>query len=126
MKKISGLFLVIPISFVFVFVLNIMLYTTVPFYREALNGALGKDDIPVVEASNDPVTYADDITMIEDDVTATAAEGITTDFIIKTSAKDSPEKEPEKIIIDKVYYEDCGTGEGYWVITYSDGSKIVE
>ena len=27
---------------------------------------------------------------------------------------------------DKEYHEDCGTGKGYWVITYSDGSTSVE
>ena len=36
----------------------------------------------------------------------------------------STEKKP--VIIDKEYHEDCGTGEGYWVITYSDGSTVVE
>lgn len=126
MNRLSGLFIAIPISFVFIFILNIMLYTTVPFYREALNGAVGKDDIPVVEASSDPVIYENEITVIEDDSTATAAEGVTTDYNTKTADEGSTEKENEKVIIEKVYYEDCGSGEGYWVITYNDGSKIVE
>ncbi|WP_022774999.1 hypothetical protein [Butyrivibrio sp. AE2015] len=126
MRRFSGIFMAIPITFVFLFMLNIMLYTTVPFYREALNGALGKEDIPVVEASNEPVIYADEITEIEDATTATAAEGKTAISFTGSSDNEESEKEPEKVIIDKVYYEDCGTGEGYWVITYNDGSKIVE
>ncbi|MBO6239792.1 MAG: hypothetical protein J6O61_02980 [Butyrivibrio sp.] len=126
MNRLSGLFIAIPISFVFIFILNIMLYTTVPFYREALNGAVGKDDIPVVEASSEPVIYENEITVIEDDSTATAAEGVTTDYNTKTADEGSTGKENEKVIIEKVYYEDCGSGEGYWVITYNDGSKIVE
>ena len=32
----------------------------------------------------------------------------------------------ERTIVDKTYHEDCGTGKGYWVITYSDGSTAVE
>ncbi|SFQ28646.1 hypothetical protein SAMN04487928_12946 [Butyrivibrio proteoclasticus] len=124
MRRFSGIFLAIPITFVFIFMLNIMLYTTVPFYREALNGALGKEDIPVVEASNEPVIYADEITEIEDATTATA-EGVTA-VAVTDSTKEDAEKGPEKVIIDKVYYEDCGTGKGYWVITYNDGSRIVE
>lgn len=126
MRRLSGIFLAIPIAFVFIFMLNIMLYTTVPFYKEALNGALGKEDIPVVEASNEPVIYADEIIEIEDNSTATAAEGKTTISFTGTTQSEETQKEPEKIIIDKVYYEDCGSGEGYWVITYNDGSKIIE
>ena len=29
-------------------------------------------------------------------------------------------------IVDKEYHEDCGTGEGYWIIRYSDGTVEVE
>lgn len=32
----------------------------------------------------------------------------------------------QPVIIDKEYHEDCGTGKGYWVITYSDGSTSIE
>ncbi len=39
---------------------------------------------------------------------------------------DSIEEQQKLQIIDKEYHEDCGTGKGYWVITYSDGSTSVE
>ena len=32
----------------------------------------------------------------------------------------------EPLIIDKEYHEDCGTGEGYWIIKYEDGSVKIE
>ncbi|MCR5402278.1 MAG: hypothetical protein K6E91_00450 [Butyrivibrio sp.] len=40
----------------------------------------------------------------------------------------SPDASTEKkaVIVDKEYHEDCGTGKGYWVITYSDGSTVIE
>lgn len=43
----------------------------------------------------------------------------------------SPDEMPESTqkkpaIIDKEYHEDCGTGKGYWVITYSDGTTAIE
>lgn len=32
----------------------------------------------------------------------------------------------EKRIVDKKYYEDCGSDSGYWVITYEDGTTSIE
>ena len=39
-----------------------------------------------------------------------------------------PDSSTEKtaVIVGKEYHEDCGTGKGYWVITYSDGSTVIE
>ena len=114
-----GLIIAVPIAFLFIFILNILLYITVPFYKDALNGAVKADDIPVVEVSSAPVIYQDEAT-------------------IDNSSKEEPEivfygvkseedtKTAEKLIVDKTYYEDCGTGKGYWVITYADGSTSIQ
>ena len=40
------------------------------------------------------------------------------------TGEDKKAKQP--VIVDKEYHEDCGTGKGYWVITYSDGSTSIE
>lgn len=32
----------------------------------------------------------------------------------------------EKRVVDKKYYEDCGSDKGYWVITYEDGTTSIE
>jgi hypothetical protein len=34
--------------------------------------------------------------------------------------------EQERVIVNKEYHEDCGTGKGYWVITYDDGTTEIE
>ena len=41
-------------------------------------------------------------------------------------AMDEKPADTEKVIIDKQYHEDCGTGKGYWVITYDDGTTEIE
>ena len=120
MKKIMGLLIAIPIAFMFIFVLNIMLYITVPFYRDALNGAVKAQSIPVVEASHEPVIYSDEII---NDVMDYDEEPVVFNGVSK---EEKTEKTDEKLIIDKTYYEDCGTGKGYWVITYEDGSTEVK
>lgn len=44
----------------------------------------------------------------------------------KTSQSEGVSQSKKPIVIDKEYHEDCGTGEGYWVLTYSDGSVVIE
>ena len=38
----------------------------------------------------------------------------------------SEETPAKPSVVNKEYHEDCGTGEGYWIIQYSDGSVEVE
>ena len=122
-----------------VFMINIMLFCYVPSYRDALERAVGQDDdIPVVTVDNvsgsvviqNNVAQSADAVMIEDKESdmIPLTSGISYDdssFTVEKSvdAVDSVEK-PQ--IIDKEYHEDCGTGKGYWVIKYSDGSTSVE
>ncbi len=120
MRKLLGLVIAIPIAVLFIFILNIMLYITVPFYREALNGAVSSQDIPVVEASKTQVIYLDEKSqeVKENDEVPIVFHGV--------KKEETSEKSEEKLIVDKTYYEDCGTGKGYWVITYDDGSTEIQ
>ncbi len=120
MRKLLGLVIAIPIAVLFIFILNIMLYITVPFYREALNGAVSSQDIPVVEASKAQVIYLDEKSqeVKENDEVPIVFHGV--------KKEETSEKTEEKLIVDKTYYEDCGTGKGYWVITYDDGSTEIQ
>ncbi len=44
----------------------------------------------------------------------------------KSVSKDVTENENKPAVVDKEYHEDCGTGKGYWIIRYADGSVGVE
>lgn len=106
-----------------VFVLNLMLYSFVPAYRAALlMTSAGEDSsIPVIEVESD-------VTILQDETTPLAP-------IIeeKSSDEEIDEEKNKKIfeenklqIVERTYYEDCGTGHGYWVLKYSDGSLEIE
>ena len=125
MRKALGVITIITSVMAFVFMFNILLYGTVPFYKEALESAIADESIPVVEASNDPVIIP------ENDAATTASPTLEelkalTPFPEEASTSAITEEKAELNIIDKTYYEDCGSGKGYWVITYSDGSTVVD
>lgn len=132
MKRFVGLTLVFSGAVFGIFVLNLFLYAYNPDYHNAVEAAvIGDSDIPVVTA--DGVTLNSKNVVIEETKEIPlAATYEKTEIPSQTVLKDeevcqedeSAEKGPS--IVDKEYHEDCGTGEGYWIIKYSDGSVEVE
>ncbi|WP_029231594.1 hypothetical protein [Butyrivibrio sp. VCB2006] len=124
------------------FIINIMLFCFVPSYHDALERAVGKDDdIPVVtvdkESGNVVVNKKEQVANRletlelepeEDTIVPLAAAAFESSFDIqeKTEEEATTQEVKELQIIDKEYHEDCGTGKGYWVIKYEDGSTGVE
>jgi hypothetical protein len=132
------------------FLSNILLYSHNEDYRDALiEMVTGKneDDIPVVDVSRDViisydednVTYRDlnYNVLTEDEVPLSAAyiddqnvsnESTTEYAVEETTVDESVEDDcgDEPVIVDKEYHEDCGTGKGYWIIKYEDGSTVIE
>ena len=116
-------------SIVCVFFFNLFLYAMVPGYRNLLLSAVARhESVPVMEApakvKETPLKIKE--TPVEEK--KMTLEELKQKYDISGIAckNDEFEGEAEPTIVDKTYYEDCGTARGYWVITYSDGSTAVE
>ena len=119
-----------------VFLLNIVMYALVPGYHDALSSVIRPDNaIPVVEV--DRAAAAESETRLRE-LTAGKETAARLEYLVdeevalSETAEDTVKAASESNtatalqIISKEYHEDCGTGEGYWVITYSDGSVGIE
>ena len=111
-----------------VFIFNIVLYSLMPAYRHFLAGMVKDDNIPVVTVTEQPIEN-EDVNL--DNVQAEPEKKPDSYYKItyidnEPVATDSKPADKEKVIIDKQYHEDCGTGKGYWVITYDDGTTEIE
>ena len=147
MKRFLGLSLFFSGLVLFFFTSNIVLYSHSKDYRDALREAVtGREDedIPVVDISRDVIISYDEDKVIyrelenkelpEDEVPLAAAylDDITDennqdeDVSAKKSAESGKESLNEPVIVDKEYHEDCGSGEGYWLIKYEDGTTAIE
>ena len=151
MKRFVGLSLFFSTMVLILFLSNILLYSHNEDYRDALiEMVTGKneDDIPVVDVSRDViisydednVTYRDlnYNVLTEDEVPLSAtymddaydknavseSEYVERNITVNGTEEDNSDKEP--VIVDKEYHEDCGTGEGYWIIKYEDGNTVIE
>ncbi len=119
-----------------VFVFNIIMYATLPGYHAALSGALSTtSDIPVVYPDSaveiSAPAMAEDITAGPDEEDPVPLSPTVTEPEIGNESEAATEgmaeeNGPMPEIISREYHEDCGTGQGYWVITYSDGSIGIE
>ena len=122
-----------------IFIFNLVMCTMVPSYRAMLSETMGKqEDIPVVDVSTDLVVDSSFPEESTDAVSLNASTENTEEMLIEMGAYDEvplaadvdsatgESKEKELQIVGKEYHEDCGTGKGYWVITYEDGSTSVE
>ena len=111
-----------------IFIFNIVLYSFVPAYRHMLSGLVHDDDIPVVTVTEQPVADEDKNTddAGKEQVQKPDSYYKTTYIDNEPVATDAEPPEKERVIIDKQYHEDCGTGKGYWVITYDDGTTEIE
>ena len=111
-----------------VFVFNIILYSAVPAYRYLLEGLVADDNIPTVTVTDVPKAQEDtDLDNIASEPEKKPDSYYKITYINNDSIplEDQP-SEAEHVIIDKEYHEDCGTGKGYWVITYDDGTTEIE
>ena len=111
-----------------VFVFNIILYSAMPAYRYLLEGLVADDNIPTVTVTDVPKVQED--TNL-DNIASEPEKKPDSYYKITYINNDSVplEEQPtdkERVIIDKEYHEDCGTGKGYWVITYDDGTTEIE
>ena len=111
-----------------VFVFNIILYSAVPAYRYLLEGLVADDNIPTVTVTDVPKVQED---VDLDNIASEPEKKPDSYYKITYINNDSVplEEQPtdkERGIIDKEYHEDCGTGKGYWVITYDDGTTEIE
>ena len=111
-----------------VFIFNIVLYSAVPAYRYLLEDVVADDNIPTVTVTNEPDLQQDisiDNKVFEPEKKPDSYYKLT--YINNEPvALDGQPKEIERVIVDKEYHEDCGTGKGYWVITYDDGTTEIE
>ncbi len=145
MKRFVGLTLAFSGAILGLFLVNLLLYSYNPQYHEALEAAVAGDShIPVVEAdgsisekiqvatcvggyknSNAQVEGIKTVSSMVEISEQNGDEGVPLAATYEKEAK--AEETPAKpSIVDKEYHEDCGTGEGYWIIHYSDGSVEIE
>ena len=111
-----------------VFVFNIILYSAVPAYRYLLEGLVADDNIPTVTVTDVPKVKEDtDLDNIASEPEKKPDSYYKITYINNDSVPlDEQPTEQEHVIVDKEYHEDCGTGKGYWVITYDDGTTEIE
>ncbi len=134
MKRLAYMSLMVSGLVFLFFLVNILMYRYVPAYHDALEEAVAGDShIPVVVVNEESSTQIDEryeyIIIDEKSGTITEDEMVPLAPEIPSDEEEecaTCELQSEKQIIDKTYYEDCGTGKGYWVIKYDDGSTSVE
>jgi len=128
MKKAAVTALIFMGTLISLCIFNIILCVAAPEYRDFLASAfLEEDSIPKVDVP-DMEIHVDDQSSQEKKLTL---EELKKKYDISaiacsSSCDEECNDKEENLIIDKTYHEDCGTGKGYWVITYSDGSTSVE
>ena len=115
-----------------VFVLNIVLYALVPAYHDALSSVIDREEkIPVVEVTRTPVQKEAAAEEPDEPHFTNLTVGKETDATLETLtdedvALSETVEDTVREIVDKEYHEDCGSGKGYWAITYSDGTVVIE
>ena len=124
MRKVLTFVLIFSGTIFVVFVLNIVMYALIPGYHDTVESALGRDEIPVVTAGS---------TVLENEPVAMNSQPVDEvvkkpeiDYVFTEVSSENVENDYEPIIINREYHEDCGTGKGYWVLTYDDGTIVVE
>lgn len=144
MRRVLGISVMFLGALACIVIFNIVLCTIVPPYRDVISSAVAGDTgIPVVEVTeggtlvreNNSTYYINSASNA--DTYQKSAEDLEVEEYFnnlpkKSEAEDTgnagskADEESDPVVIDKHYYEDCGTGKGYWVLTYSDGRKVVE
>lgn len=133
MRKVSTFLLIFAGTIFSVFMIGLALYALVPEYHDAIAAAVAtSDDIPVVTPDmvkeipqeKETVDTDNSASYLDSEIADYQSKIVLEDEDVALSGSANKEKEP--IVINKEYHEDCGTGKGYWVITYSDGSVVIE
>ncbi len=128
-KVLMSLFLFTGTAFM-VFVFNLLLYAFWPAYHDAVSASVTDSMTETAERSIPVVTpqmVKEESPVPEVVPEETVAQSFADEQVaLSPEATDDTASEPELVIVDKQYHEDCGTGKGYWVITYSDGSTEIE
>ena len=107
-----------------IFMFNIVLCAMVPEYHSLLSGMVTDDDIPVVTVEQ-PVVQEE--VKLDENVEKKPDSYYKITYIENEDvAADAAPDEAKPAMIDRQYHEDCGTGKGYWVITYEDGTIEIE
>lgn len=129
MRKFTKIAMIFVGTVLGIFIFNLVLYANNPGYRSALGSMVEEKSYDQGEAA--PVASSKVEDMVPDtrsDEEAVAGTRSDKEAVADARAEErtlEPESE-EKVIVDKTYHEDCGTGKGYWVITYSDESVGLE
>ncbi len=140
MRKVLTFVLIFTGAVATVLMLNIVMFAFIPSYHDALVSLVAGDEeqeIPVVVPDTEVVV--EDINL-DNQVKEIPPEPVAVSYqpeVTKISVADTiPEQEDVKTqddkpqreldIISREYHEDCGTGKGYWVLTYEDGSVVIE
>ncbi len=137
MRRASQIILILSGTIFSIFIFNLVMCTMVPSYRAMLSEAVGKnEDIPVVDVSKDNIADSSFDEEYSDAVSLNASTENLEEMLIEMGAYDevplaagvdtANAEADSRQIVGKEYHEDCGTGKGYWVITYEDGSTEVE
>ncbi|RKM61208.1 hypothetical protein D6855_04765 [Butyrivibrio sp. CB08] len=135
MRRVLAVTLIMSGTIFSIFIFNLVMYAFVPSYRSMLSGAVGRDEnIPVVDVNSglaiDSTSYQEENDILpvssSQEAEAVVDMGISEDVPLAPSVESAVSEVPAKQIIGKEYHEDCGTGAGYWVITYDDGSTEIE
>ena len=128
MKKVAVTTMVFMGLMACVIVFNIILCEAVPEYKDFLTAAVSEETAPpVVKASTVNVTKKNEKPTEEKLTLEELKEKYDISALESSSSSSGADNDgAERTIVDKTYHEDCGTGKGYWVITYSDGSTAVE
>jgi hypothetical protein len=109
------------------FIFIVALYAVVPEFRNYLTGSIsGDSDIPVVSNVNTTAELLQEETVDLGTEEEIALSPMISTYPVKEQEAEEMVSEKEPVIVDKQFHEDCGTGEGYWVITYSDGTTRIE
>ncbi|MCR5558666.1 MAG: hypothetical protein K6F75_14035 [Butyrivibrio sp.] len=131
MKRFVGLSLMFAGLVFVIFIVNLFLYSFNSEYHAALRGAVtGEEDeiIPVVDVNKDLELSTDNENVINKSVIydELQEEEVPLSAVYDNSDEEESQEEFFPVIVDKEYHEDCGTGEGYWIIRYEDGTVVVE
>ena len=132
MRRILGISVMFLGTLVCIIIFNIVLCALVPPYKNAISSAVaGNSGIPVVEVTEGGTVVKEnnEVRYIANEVSDREVEEYFNNLDKKEDAEElgsAGAGTEEPIVIDREYYEDCGNGKGYWVLTYSDGRKVVE
>ena len=128
MRKILTFLIIFGGTVSCVLMFGIVLYAIAPEYRHVVTALVEDDDIPVVTVSQQPIEEE----VKESEEPESTPEKKPDSYYKITYIENEPvatKSQPtdkETVIIDRQYHEDCGTGKGYWVITYEDGTIEIE